>query len=93
MVAARAREIYDNQARERMTSGVNQYTPPEKLPEANKGDARDQAGKAVGVSGRVVATCPERANNPARPRPIDHHDAMSQVKSNKNELLLTIGKV
>ncbi|MEW6489821.1 MAG: hypothetical protein AB1578_18170 [Thermodesulfobacteriota bacterium] len=53
MVAARARAIYDRQARERMESGVNQHSPPAKLPEGSKSDARDAAGKAVGVSGTL----------------------------------------
>ena len=54
MVAARARAIYDRQARERMESGVNQYSPPANLPGGCKSDARDAAGKAVGVSGKSV---------------------------------------
>jgi transposase len=61
MVAARAREIYDRQAKERQREGQergrkSQKGFPENLPETDprKGDARDQAGKAVGVSGRTV---------------------------------------
>jgi hypothetical protein len=58
MVAARAREIYDAQAKERQVeSGRNhgRGKVPENLPEPiNAGDARDKAGKAVGVSGRSV---------------------------------------
>lgn len=53
MVAARAREYYDKQARERQTAplmkGVEKPVPAN-LPE-RKGDARDQAGKALGVVG------------------------------------------
>ena len=45
MVAARFRDYYDRQAKERMESGVNQHSPPVNLPEGSKSDARDAAGK------------------------------------------------
>jgi len=53
MVAARARAIYDRQARERMQirKGDQPGASPVNLPDLIKGasDARDAAGKAVGV--------------------------------------------
>jgi ParB-like chromosome segregation protein Spo0J len=55
MCAARAREIYEREAKERQTSSLKQNnTVPANLPERNKGDARDLAGKAFGVSGKSV---------------------------------------
>jgi hypothetical protein len=55
MCAARAREIYEREAEARMKVGINQHTsPPANLPEGKKGDARDLAGKAFGVSGKSV---------------------------------------
>lgn len=57
MVAARAREIYDQQAKERQK--VHGKTAPgkkslvENLPQVS-GAARDAVGKAVGVSGKTV---------------------------------------
>jgi len=52
MVAARAREYYDQRAKERQirkpTDSVVEIFPPQ------KGKSRDQAGKAVGISGRTV---------------------------------------
>jgi len=53
MCAARARELYEQQAKERMTSGVNQHSPVENLPQGTS-SARDAAGKAFGVSGKSV---------------------------------------
>jgi hypothetical protein len=62
MIAARARELYDKQAKERQQagggdkksasakSGVANLPPPIQDP----GKARDLAGKAAGVSGRTV---------------------------------------
>ena len=41
-------------AKDRMTSGANQYSPPEKVPEGSKGDARDIIGREFGVSGPLV---------------------------------------
>jgi hypothetical protein len=52
MCAARARELYEQQAKERMVSG-KKSDPPVNLPEG-KSDARDAAGKAFGVSGKSV---------------------------------------
>jgi hypothetical protein len=59
MVAARAREIYDRQAKERQKEagkvhGRGQTKVPVNLPEPISGDARDHAAKAVGVSGKTV---------------------------------------
>jgi hypothetical protein len=44
--------IYDMQAKDRQKSvgGTGKKAVPVNLPEAVKGDARDQAAKAVGVS-------------------------------------------
>lgn len=55
-VAARTRAIYDRQARERQGHGQTApgQTLTENLPEASKGESRDAAGKAVGVSGKSV---------------------------------------
>jgi hypothetical protein len=58
MCAARAREIYEREAKERQAHGE---TAPgkslmENLPQAIKGTARDIAGKAFGVSVRSMLT-------------------------------------
>jgi hypothetical protein len=50
IVADKARAMYDEQAKERMNAG-KKGDPVENLPQ---GKARDQAGKAVGVSGKLV---------------------------------------
>lgn len=53
----KVREHYDREAKERMTSGQNQYTKslPVNLPEGRaKGDSRDKAGELVGVSGKTI---------------------------------------
>jgi len=50
MVAARAREIYDRQAKERMLRGKK----PDPMANLPQGAARDHAAKAVGVSGKTV---------------------------------------
>lgn len=72
MCAARAREIYEREAKERMTVGVNQHTsPPANLPEGKKGDARDIAGKAFGVSGKSVDHA-KPARNAQRDHARDH---------------------
>lgn len=55
MVGDKVRDFYDRQAKERMAAGHNQHTSPmEKLPQGSAGTARDQAGKAVGVSGKLI---------------------------------------
>ena len=59
MVAGRARGIYDEQAKERQKEAGEKYHTgskkvPVKVPEPSKGDARDLAGKAAGVSGTYV---------------------------------------
>jgi hypothetical protein len=61
MVAARARKLYDRQAKERQREGHERGRKAQKgfqadLPEIDPeaGQARDQAGKAVGVSGKTV---------------------------------------
>ena len=57
MVGARARSIYDRQAKERQVQHGG--TAPgkslmENLPEVIHATARDAAGKAVGVSGKSI---------------------------------------
>lgn len=56
MVGARARDYYDNKAKERQKSvgGSGKKAVPVNLPEAVKGDARDQVAKVVGVSGKSI---------------------------------------
>lgn len=60
MVAGRAREMYDRQAKERMNAGQqaggrgHKKNSPANLPDSLKGDARDQVGKVFNVSGRSV---------------------------------------
>lgn len=55
MVAARARGLYDEQAKDRMklSEGRGQKGAV-KVPDVNRGDARDLAGKAASVSGTYV---------------------------------------
>lgn len=58
LVGAASREWYDRQAKERQkdhgkTAPGKGKTLPANLPEVN-GDARDQAAKAVGVSGKLI---------------------------------------
>lgn len=65
MVAARARDVYDAQAKERqrLSEGRGKKGPAN-LPDLNDtGDARDKAGKAVGVSGRSVDFATKVLNN------------------------------
>lgn len=59
IVGARARDLYEFQAKERQkeagkTHGRGKEKVPANLPEPIKGDARDQLGKAVGVSGKSI---------------------------------------
>jgi hypothetical protein len=56
MVGARAREIYDRQAKERqkVRKGNQPGASPANLPDLKTGDARDQVGKTVGVSGKSI---------------------------------------
>jgi hypothetical protein len=55
MCAARAREIYEREAKEWQTSSLKQNnTVPANLPERTKGDAREIAGEAFKVSGKSV---------------------------------------
>jgi phage N-6-adenine-methyltransferase len=61
-------------ARERMTAGVNQHSSPTEIfPEASKGEARDKAGEAVGVSGKTI----DKAEKIAESAP-DVFDRMKQ---------------
>lgn len=60
MVGARARDLYDKQAKERQKEGQHRGREKqsgrkvENLPPTDKAKARDQVGKAVGVSGRTI---------------------------------------
>lgn len=60
MVGGRAREICDRQAKDRQRSSggdrksIGAKSVKENLPEPIKGQARDHAGKAVGVSGKLI---------------------------------------
>jgi hypothetical protein len=56
IVAAKLLPIYEEQAAARKKSGKNQHTKslPANLPEGSEGDARDKAGAALNVSGKVV---------------------------------------
>lgn len=55
MCAARAREIYERDAKERRDATLKQNaTEVENLPQRDVGKARDIAGKAFGVSGKSV---------------------------------------
>ena len=54
MVAARAKGVYDVQAKERQRGGQGGKLLRANLHEANKGRASGLAAKAVGVSGRSV---------------------------------------
>ena len=53
MVGARARDIYDREAKERMVEGAKNKGK-ENLPCPESGQARDAVGKAVGVSGKSI---------------------------------------
>ena len=61
MVAARARGMYDEAAKERQKRKPADSVP-ENLPE-QKRDARDAAGKALGVSGKTKNRSPRIAPN------------------------------
>jgi hypothetical protein len=60
MVGAKTIEMYAKRAKERQKQGgknsgkVRNNEVPVKVPELQKGDARDQAGAAVGVSGKLI---------------------------------------
>lgn len=56
MVAAKARDLYDKQAKERQKArkGDQPGASVENLPQLETSKARDAAGKAVGVSGKSV---------------------------------------
>ena len=60
MVAAKAKELYEKEAKERMSAGggdkksKSAKSGPVIVPDPIKGDSRDKAGKAVGVSGSLV---------------------------------------
>ncbi len=80
MVGARAREIYDRQAKERQKEHGRTAPGKKSLPKnssevISRGDSRDLAGKAVGVSGFTL-DC-----------------ATKVLKHAESELMLTFGAV
>ena len=54
IVGARAREIYDRQAKERMSEGGKRHVEGKVTLPSLAGQSRDLAGKAVGVSGSYI---------------------------------------
>lgn len=59
LAAAKARELYDRQAKERQKEsgkhhGRGKEQVMENLPQPNPGASRDQVGKVFGVSGKTV---------------------------------------
>jgi len=56
MVGARAREIYDREAKDRqkVRKGNQAGATVENLPQLDSGKARDAVGKAIGVSGKTI---------------------------------------
>jgi hypothetical protein len=73
MVIDRARELYEKRAKERQTArkGNQPGAKPENLP-ALKADARDEAGQAANVSGKLVdhaRTVREQGYWPQAPSP------------------------
>lgn len=54
MIGDRVREHYDQQAKERQAILNGKTQLQENLPEASKGQSRDQVGKLVGVSGKNI---------------------------------------
>jgi len=56
MIADRARDYYDQQAKERQKArtGNQPGAEVETVPPLEKAKARDQAGQAVGVSGKTM---------------------------------------
>ena len=53
-VGVDALPLFEEEAKKRMTIGMNQYSPTELIQEG-KGESTEQAGKIAGVSGRYVA--------------------------------------
>lgn len=54
IAAAKLKEYYAKEAKERMTAGINQHSPVQKFAQGEKGKARDKAGEQFGVSGATV---------------------------------------
>ncbi len=46
----KGRAIVERQARERMSAGINQYSPVENLPQADTSKTRDKLTKSIGAS-------------------------------------------
>jgi len=53
-ISVDALPLFEEEAKKRMTIGMNQYSPTELIQEG-KGESTEQAGKIAGVSGRYVA--------------------------------------
>jgi N6-adenosine-specific RNA methylase IME4 len=54
MIALEVKDIFEREAKKRQGTRTD-LNIPELIPESDKGEARDKAGKAVGVSGRYVS--------------------------------------
>ena len=55
LVSARAYDVYEAEAKKRKQAGTTQEDHPENLPDGQTvGDARDKAGEAFGISGKLV---------------------------------------
>jgi len=53
-IALAMKEIVAAKAKERIESGINQYSPVEILPQASAGKTRDELGALAGVSGKTI---------------------------------------
>jgi len=64
-----ARKFYDDAAKERQRASGGDHTKGavmENVPQPDVGTARDQAGKAVGVSGKLIDQVAEAVGRPGR---------------------------
>jgi hypothetical protein len=71
MVAARCREYYDKQAKERQKArrGGQPGAEVETLPPLEKSKARDEAGKDFGISGSMWSAKSPNDNEQRNPHP------------------------
>jgi hypothetical protein len=89
MVGARARTIYDRQAKERKREGgknAGRGRPqqvPDNCPEPNSGDSRDKLGAMFGVTGKALDDC-EKPKAKARQR--DHSGTAPGRKNTSGNL-------
>lgn len=54
VLAQEVMPMLEEEARKRMTKGINQYTPMEKIPQGNKGLASEKAGKLFDVNEKYI---------------------------------------